>query len=157
MVRHPIALRAAGLPPLPRPAGFPSDLAAKLAGREKRVLGDPFGLRNFGVNLTRLTPGAASSLHHAHARQDEWIYVLEGTPTLVLGTEERRLAAGDCAGFPAGGPAHHLVNRSEGEVLYLEVGDRSAGDSVAYPEDDLQGEMQPDGRWRYTRRDGSPL
>ena len=147
MTERPIALRAAEVPPRPRPSGYPPDLAAKIAGREKRVLGDPFGLVNFGVNLTRLAPGAGSSIHHVHARSDEWIYVLEGTPTLYVGDMERRLAPGDCAGFPAGGPPHHLVNH----------GDRAPGDSIAYPDDDLAAAMQPDGTWRHTRKDGTPL
>jgi uncharacterized cupin superfamily protein len=69
----------------------------------------------------------------------------------------RLLAPGDCAGFPAGGPPHHLVNHGDRDVVTLEVGDRAAGDSVFYPEDDLAAAMQPDGTWRYTRKDGSPL
>jgi uncharacterized cupin superfamily protein len=157
MPERPLAIRAAEAPLRPRGGGYPPDLAAKIAGREKRPLGDPFGLRNFGVNLTRLAPGAASSLHHAHARQDEWVYILEGTPTLVLGSTETLLAPGLCAGFEAGGAAHHLVNRTAEDVVYLEVGDRSPGDSVAYPEDDLKAEAMPTGGWRYTRKDGSPL
>ena len=159
MTDRPHALRAAAVPPLQPPTkAYPPDLAAKLAGREKRVLGDPFGLTNFGMNLVRLAPGAASSLRHAHARQDEWIYVLEGTPTLVLGDRQQVLAPGDCAGFPAGtGEAHHLVNRSAQDVLFLEVGDRSLGDSVIYPDDDLAGAATPEGAWRYTRKDGTPL
>jgi uncharacterized cupin superfamily protein len=153
MTERPIALHATEVPPRPRPSGYPADLA----GREKRVLGDPFGLVNFGVNLTRLAPGAGSSIHHVHAKSDEWIYVLEGTPTLHVGDAARLLAPGDCAGFPAGGPPHHLVNHSDHDVVTLEVGDRAAGDSVFYPEDDLAAAMQPDGTWRYTRKDGTPL
>lgn len=156
---RPLALRALDQPALPPPTQFyPPDLVAKLAGRERRRLGEPFGLRNFGVNLVRLAPGAASSLRHAHATQDEWIYVLEGAPTLVLGERAALLSPGDCAGFPAGtGEAHHLVNRSAAPVLYLEVGDRSPGDRVAYPDDDLVGAATPEGGFRYTRKDGTPL
>jgi uncharacterized cupin superfamily protein len=157
MPDRPLALLAAEVPPRARPSRYPPELAAKIGQREKRALGDPFGLRNFGVNLTRLPPGAASALHHVHARQDEWIYVLEGEPTLVLGEEEVPLSPGMCAGFPAGGAAHHLVNRTGRDVVYLEVGDRSPGDSVRYPEDDLAAAMQPDGSWRYTRKDGTPI
>lgn len=157
MTDRPLALRAAEAAPRPRVTGYPADLAAKMAGREKRPLGDLFGLRNFGVNLTRLAPGAASSLHHAHAVQDEFVYILEGEPILVSGSVERPLSPGDCAGFAAGGAPHHLVNRTDRAVVYLEVGDRLPGDSVTYPEDDLAAEMQPDGGWRYTRKDGTPL
>jgi uncharacterized cupin superfamily protein len=63
-----------------------------------------------------------------------------------------------CAGFRGGsGDAHHLVNRTGRDVLYLEVGDRQPGDGAVYPDDDLAVEMGPDGRWRYSRRDGTPL
>jgi uncharacterized cupin superfamily protein len=158
MPETPIAIRATEAPPRARATGYPPDLAAKIGGREKRPLGDLFGLRNFGVNLTRLPPGAASSLRHAHATQDEFVYVLEGAPTLVTDAGEAPLSPGMCAGFRAGsGDAHHLVNRTERDVLYLEIGDRSPGDRVHYPEDDLEALMGEDGRWRYTRKDGTPL
>ena len=157
MTDRPIALRAAEVAPRARATSYPADLAAKIAGREKRVLGDLFGLTNFGVNLTRLGPGAASSLHHAHAKQDEFIYVLEGTPVLVAGDREVPLSPGMCAGFAAAGAAHHLVNRSDRDVVYLEIGDRTPGDSAIYPEDDLVAEAMPEGGWRYTRKDGTPL
>jgi uncharacterized cupin superfamily protein len=89
-----------------------------MKGREKRALGDIFGLSNFGVNLTRLAPGAQSALRHAHTKQDELIYVLQGHPTLVTDAGETVLEPGMCAGFKAGsGDAHHLVNRSAADVV----------------------------------------
>jgi uncharacterized cupin superfamily protein len=108
------------------------------------------------VNLTRLAPGAVSALRHAHSRQDEFVYVLEGRPTLVTDAGETALEPGMCAGFRAGtGEAHHLVNCSAHDVVYLEFGDRTAGDSATYPDDDLRALLDPDGRWRFTRKDGS--
>ena len=158
MPERPIAVRAAEAPPRTRPSGYPPELAAKIGAREKRPLGDLFGLRNFGVNLTRLPPGAASALRHAHAKQDEFVYVLEGRPVLVTDAGETPLAPGMCAGFRAGsGDAHHLVNRGPDDAVYLEVGDRTTGESVAYPDDDLKVEVGPDGRTRYFRKDGTPL
>ena len=97
------AVRAAEAPLRARASGYPADLAARVAGREKRPLGDLFGLGVFGVNLTRLAPGAWSALHHRHTRQDEFIYVLEGTPTLITDAGATPLSPGMCAGFPAGG------------------------------------------------------
>jgi uncharacterized cupin superfamily protein len=156
--RRPTALRAAEAPPRARATGYPPDLARKVEGREKRPLGDLFGLRNFGVNLTRLAPGAASSLRHAHATQDEFVYVLEGEPTLLTDAGETPLSPGMCAGFAAGtGDAHALVNRTARDVVYLEIGDRTPGDRVTYPDDDLRAEMGADGTWRYSCKDGTPL
>ncbi|HPR45152.1 MAG TPA: cupin domain-containing protein [Ottowia sp.] len=153
---RPAAVVALEVPPRTRPTNYPEPFAARMKGREKRQLGDVFGLVNFGVNLTRLAPGAVSALRHAHSKQDEFIYILKGSP--VLHTDEGRtlLAPGMCAGFRAGtGNAHHLINESAEEVLYLEVGDRSPGDEGSYPDDDLQAELVQ-GAWRFTHKDGTP-
>lgn len=159
MPERPIAIRAAEAPPRTRPSAYPvPELAARIGAREKRPLGDLFGLKNFGVNLTRLPPGSASALRHAHAKQDEFVYVLEGRPVLVTDAGETPLAPGMCAGFRAGsGDAHHLVNRGPDDAIYLEVGDRATGESVSYPDDDLKAEVGLDGRVRYFRKDGTPL
>ncbi len=147
---RPIAVTATEVAPRARPSGYPPDLVAKIGGREKRVLGDIFGLRNFGVNLTRLPPGAASALRHAHEKQDEFVYILDAGET--------PLRAGMCAGFPAGTwDAHHLVNRGEADCLYLEIGDRTLFERVIYPDDDLEIRPGPDGRSVYYRKDGTPV
>ena len=135
---------------------YPEPFASRVGGREKRPLGDLFGLTNFGVNLTRIPPGGVSALRHAHARQDEFIYVVEGAPTLITNGGETLLQPGMCAGFKAGtGDAHHLVNRTNGFVTYLEIGDRSAGDSVNYPDDDVQFVVGSDGKRKALHKDGS--
>jgi uncharacterized cupin superfamily protein len=152
-----IAVVAAEAPPRRKASNYPEPFASRMAGREKRALGDLFGLTNFGVNLTRLLPGAVSALRHAHSRQDEFIYILEGNPTLVTDAGETALAPGMCAGFKAGsGDAHHLINHTHDDVVYLEVGDRTPGDTGSYPDDDLQAAVGPDGKWVYAHKDGMP-
>jgi uncharacterized cupin superfamily protein len=136
---------------------YPPPFAARVAGRSKHRLGDHFGLANFGVNLTELAPGAESALVHHHAVQDEFVYVVEGSPTLVLGDEEFVLAPGDCCGFKAGaGVGHQLVNRTGTPVLYLEVGDRTPGERVVYPNDDLALAQGADGAYVVSHKDGTP-
>jgi len=153
----PSAIVALDAPSRTKPSNYPEPFASRMAGREKRPLGDLFGLSNFGVNLTRLIPGGGSALRHAHSKQDEFIYVLEGCPVLITDQGETPLAPGMCAGMKAGsGNAHQLVNRSNEDVLYLEVGDRSAGDSVTYPDDDLKAVLGSDGKWQFVRKDGTP-
>jgi len=126
-----------------------------MAGRTKQPLGELFGLANFGVNLTRLAPGAQSALRHAHSKQDEFVYVLEGHPTLHTDAGRTRLSPGMCAGFRAGtGDAHHLLNETHEEVAYLEVGDRTAGDEGSYPDDDIRA-MLVEGKWKFTHKDGT--
>ena len=147
-------LLAEDAPRRSKPSSYPPEFAARMAGREKRPLGDLFGLTNFGVNLTRLSPGAVTALRHRHARQDEFVYVLAGAPTLVTDEGEFQLAPGMCAGFPAGGTAHHLVNRTDADVTILEIGDRTAGDEATYPDDDLQAALGADGKWCFTRKNG---
>jgi uncharacterized cupin superfamily protein len=152
----PKAIQALEAPPRARGSNYPEPFASRMKGREKRALGDLFGLQNFGVNLTRLAPGAVSALRHAHSRQDEFVYVLEGHPTLVTDAGDTPLAPGMCAGFRAGtGDAHHLHNRTREDVVYLELGDRTAGDAATYPDDDLQAVIGSDGQWRFTRKDGT--
>lgn len=136
---------------------YPSPFAARVEGRLKRRLGDHFGLVNFGINLTELAPGSVSALRHHHSRQDEFIYVLEGNPTLLVGDDEYLLGPGDCCGFPAGsGLASQLVNRSAAATRFLEIGDRTPGDEVEYPDDDLKAVQRPDGSWEMMHKDGRP-
>lgn len=134
---------------------YPAPFLDVVAGRSKRKLGDQFGLKNFGVNYTTLPPGKASALLHHHSTQDEFVLVMQGEVTLRYGDQEFLMQAGDCIGFPAGsGVAHQLLNRSEAPVVYLEVGDRTTGDQVQYPEDDLQAIQQADASWRFLHKNG---
>ncbi len=153
---RPVALLAADAPARAFRSNYPEPFASRMAGRDKRPLGGMFGLTNFGVNLTRLAPGGSSALRHAHTKQDEFIYILEGRPTLVTDAGRMALKAGMCAGFKAGtGDAHCLVNETEEDVVYLEIGDRSAGDAVDYPDDDIA-VVTIDGQRRAAHKDGTP-
>lgn len=154
--KPPVAILASEAALRTKPSVYPEPFASRMAGREKRVLGEVFGLTNFGVNLTRLAPGAQSALRHAHTKQDEFVYVVMGEA--VLNTDEGRtpLKAGMCAGFKAGtGNAHCLVNETAEDVVYLEVGDRTPGDEGSYPDDDLQA-LMVNGKWLFTHKDGTP-
>ena len=137
---------------------YPETYRSQNQQRWNRRLGDHAGLKNFGVNLTRIVPGGQSSARHAHAQQDEFIYVLLGEVVLATNNGEQTLRAGMCAGFPAGtGNAHHFVNRSNADVLLLVVGDRTAGEEISYPDIDMQGRQGPDGKMVFTRKDGRPF
>jgi uncharacterized cupin superfamily protein len=152
----PVAVVAADVPPRATPSNYPEPFASRMAGRQKRALGSVFGLANFGVNLTQLSPGAVSALRHTHTHQDEFVYVLQGHPVLRTDAGDTPLAPGMCAGFRAGsGDGHQLLNPTHEAVVYLEIGDRSAGDAVCYPDDDLQAVLDA-GRWRFTHKDGRP-
>lgn len=137
--------------------GYPEPFREEQRKRWNRRLGDHVGLRNFGVNITRIAPGGQSSHLHAHSRQDELIYVLEGEVVLECNDTLQTLRPGMCAGFPAGtGDVHRFVNRSSQDVLLLVVGDRTPGDEVSYPDIDMHGKMGPDGKYRFLHKDGTP-
>jgi len=152
----PRAVAADTIPVRTKASAYPEPFRARVSGRQKRPLGDFFGLRNFGVNQTTLAPGGESALMHRHTRQDEFVYILQGAPTLVIDEGETELSPGMCAGFPAQGIAHQLVNRTEGDVVYLEIGDRTAGDEGSYPNDDLRAVQDTAGGWVFAHKDGRP-
>ena len=137
-------------------SAYPAQFKHVAVGREKIVLGDVAGLTQFGVNLTRLKPGAASALRHWHENEDEFIYVLEEEIALVEDEGETRLLPGDAAGFKAGVPnAHHLVNKSARDAVYLEIGTRAKAERAHYPDVDLA--LVSDGKTlRFTRKSGEP-
>lgn len=153
---YPAALVAAEAPPRTKPSNYPEPFFSMMAGRTKRPLGDLFGLTNFGVNLTRIAPGGVSALHHRHSKQDEFVYMIEGELVLVTDHGETIMRRGMCAGFAKAGTAHHLINRSGADAVYLEIGDRTPGDEVSYPVDDIAALLGPDGKWIFTHKDGTP-
>ena len=153
----PVAVTAAEVAPRTKPSNYPEPFASRVAGREKRQLGDIFGLSNFGVNLVRLAPQSISALRHAHTKQDEFVYILHGHPTLHTDEGLTALAPGMCAGFKAGtGNGHCLQNNTAQEVVYLEVGARTPGDEGSYPDDDLKALLVATGQWRFAHKDGTP-
>ncbi len=137
-------------------SGYPSPFDEAVADREKRVLGDPLGLNNFGVNLVRIPAGGESTQRHWHSRQDEFVMVLEGELTLVTDDGEHAMGPGMVAGFPAGvANGHKLVNRTDRDALYIEIGDRTPDDEVDYPDIDMLVRWI-DGVSYFVRKDGTP-
>lgn len=153
----PTALAAASIP-AKTGSSYPGEFKETTQGRAKRALGDVFGLTQFGVNLTEIAAGAATALRHWHSHEDEFVYVLSGTLTLITDAGEEQLTAGMCAGFPAGvANGHCLVNRSDEAATIIEVGSRDMRDEGNYPDDDLQ---LLAGRYegtRFTRKDGTEI
>jgi len=155
--KTPVTVTAEEAPLRTTKSIYPEPFASRVADREKRPLGNLFGLTNYGVNLTRLLPGGMSALRHFHLKQDEFVYILAGKPVLVTDEGETPMAPGHCAGFKAGtGNGHHLVNRTDKDVVYLEIGDRTKGDSASYPDDDLLATAGADGTRRFAHKDGTP-
>jgi uncharacterized cupin superfamily protein len=136
--------------------GYPPPLDEVVQGRIRKRLGNAVGLDQFGVNLTTLKPGAASALRHWHEKEDELIYVLEGEVVLIEDGGETVLKPGDAAGFKANTPnGHHLVNKSQRDAVFLEIGTRSKYEKASYPDVDLLA-IRDDAGMRYTHKNGEP-
>lgn len=134
--------------------GYPLQFSAISADRIRQRLGDAGGLKDFGVNLMRLPPGNWSSQRHWHSHEDEFVCVLEGEVTLVEGSGETVLRAGDCAAFAKNsGNGHHLINKSKTLAVYLEVGSRNPDDVITCSDIDM---MSPSGDGRFLHKDGTP-
>jgi uncharacterized cupin superfamily protein len=143
--------------PVQQIASYPKEFATVISGREKQRLGDAVGLTQFGVNITRIKAGSASSLRHTHEAEDEFIYMLEGELILAENDGETVLKPGDAAGFKAGsGIAHCLINRSNRDAVYLEVGTRAKSERVHYPDVDFHMERDEHSR-RWFRKSGAQI
>jgi len=142
--------------PVDTGSGYPGPLRQVVTGRERKRLGNAVGLDQFGVNLTTLKPGAASSLRHWHHNEDEFVFILEGKVVLIDDSGETVLKPGDAAGFKANDPnGHHLVNRSNRNALLLEIGTRSKHERAEYSDVDLL-VIRDDKGARYTHKNGEP-
>ena len=135
---------------------YPEPFNRVVAGRSRKRLGVAAGLDQFDVNLTTLKPGAASALRHWHEKEDELVYLLEGEVVLIEEDGETVLKPGDAAGFKANvRNGHHLVNKSDRDAVYLEIGTRSKHERAEYPDVDML-VIRDEAGARYTHKDGKP-
>jgi uncharacterized cupin superfamily protein len=136
--------------------GYPPPFDKAVEGRSRQRLARAAGLRQFGVNLCTLKPGAASSQRHWHENEDELVYVLQGEVVLCEDDGETVLKPGDAAAWKAGVPnGHCLVNRSSRDAVFLEVGTRAASERAHYSDIDMMAVR--DGKVaRYTKKNGEP-
>ncbi len=140
-----------------RGSRYPAPHNVSCTGRAKYVLGDQFGLDQFGVNLAVIEPGAWSSQRHWHEKEDEFVHLLEGELVLMDDAGEHLLTPGMLAGFKAGnGNGHCLQNRSDKRAVYLEVGSRVAGEKAHYSDIDMMAVVdEKSGNYRFVKKDGS--
>lgn len=140
--------------PAQKGSGYPAEFQSISAGRLRQRLGEAGGLVAFGVNLTRLPPGNWSSQRHWHSHEDEFVYVLEGEVVLVEDGGETLLQAGDCAAFPMRAcNGHHMVNRSDRDALYLEIGSRHPDVLTTCSDVDM---VSANSDGRFIHKDGTP-
>ena len=135
---------------------YPAPFKAMADARARQALGDAGGLTQFGVNLTRLPPGAATAQRHWHEAEDELVFVVSGELVLIEDGGETPLRSGEAAAFKAGNAdGHHLVNRSTEDAVVLEIGSRANEERAHYPDIDLVYEERS-GAIRFTNKAGEP-
>jgi len=101
-------------------------------------LGRKLGLTRIGIHHHRLLPGRRTSYPHAESAEEEFVFVLEGTPDVWIDGELHRLAEGDAVGFSAGtGICHTFLNNTDREVRLLVIGEANKPDNlIRYPMND---------------------
>jgi len=97
------------------------------------AFGRHFGLERIGIHHERIPPGNRSSFPHAESSEEEFVYVIDGTPDVWLDGYLHRLKPGDGVGFPAGtGLSHSFLNNTDTDVRILVVGDTTRADNKIY-------------------------
>ena len=137
--------------------GYPPPYNKVVEGRSRKRLARAAGLTQYGVNICTLKPGAASSQRHWHENEDELVFVLEGEVVLCEDDGETTLKPGDAAAWKAGVVnGHCLVNRSNRDAVFIEVGSRAARERAHYSDIDMKVERDDKGM-HYTRKNGEPF
>lgn len=136
---------------------YPAPFAAKAGDKRSLRLAQAAGLSQLGANLSTLAPGQMSALRHWHEVEDELVFVVSGTVTLVEEDTRTPLGPGEIAAFPAGvANGHHLINEGQAAAVILELASRAEAERAHYPDDDLVFSRDAAGR-HFTRRDGTPI
>jgi uncharacterized cupin superfamily protein len=142
--------------PIDTATGYPSPFNKAVEGRSRKRLGRTAGLTHFGVNICTLKPGAASSQRHWHEKEDELVFVLEGEVVLCEDNGETVLKPGDSAAWKAGvANGHCLINRSNRDAVFIEIGTRAPVERAHYSDIDMMVERGEKGA-RYTKKNGEP-
>lgn len=141
---RPNVLRAGTVPAETCANNYPA-VFADLGHAEDVALSDAGGLSQFGAFVEILHPGGLTSLRHWHEEEDEFLYVLDGSVTLLENDGPRLIGPGTCVCWPAGvANAHCLKNDGTEPATLFIAGSRFAEDTIHYPDIDLH----------YTRRNG---
>ncbi len=138
-------------------SSYPAPFDAPCNPRNWRRIAAAGGLTQLGANLVTLPPGCWSSQRHTHTHEDELIVILQGEPTLIEDDGETQLKPGDICTHPAASPnGHHMINRTDANVVFLVCSNLHPDDKCFYPDIDMTAETGPDGKGLYRHKDGTP-
>ena len=130
MAEHPELVTAAQAEAASATFAHPWNPNSEMTGVQ---LGRMAGLKRTGVNLARMAPGRESFVLHAHATEEEWIYILSGRGTAVIGEAEVEVGSGDFMGFPTPSVAHQLRNTGAEDLVYLMGGEHHEVEIATFP------------------------
>jgi len=121
----------------PRPPAFaPKGAAAERFDARMGAIAPHIGAKKLGYNVTAVPPGKSAFPFHNHWVNEEMVFVLSGTGTIRIGTEQYPLRAGDIVALPPGGKeaAHEIVNTGDEELRYLAVSTKFLPEVAEYPD-----------------------
>ncbi len=129
----------------PEPSHYTGDTELMALGAP---LARALGLTRIGIHHERLAPGRRTSYPHAESAEEEFVYVLEGTPDAWIDGHLHRLRPGDAVAFPAGtGICHSFLNNTTGEVRLLVIGETPKSENrIRYPMNEAHEATRKD-RW----------
>lgn len=102
-------------------------------------LSNKLQLKTLAIWFEELPPGRRSAYPHAHTHEEEFAFVLAGTPSLWLNGEVTPLKPNDGIGFiPNSGDTHCLINNSQESAFYLAI-----GESTEFPDEKIFYPLHP--------------
>lgn len=94
----------------------------------------PLAGENIAASLWELPPGKKSFPLHSHAVTEEALFVVSGTAKVRTPDGLTPIGPGDYVSFPAGGPAHQVINDGTVPLVYLGLSAPKGFDVVEYPD-----------------------
>lgn len=144
---NPVPMPKLNLDAIPQSnaTGYPPPFDAPVQERWWRRLASAAGLTTFGASHVVLKPGAWSSQRHWHDGEDEMVIMIAGEAVLIENDGETILRAGDVAAWAKGATnGHHLVNRSDADVVFVAI---SGGEKAGGGYSDIDMLFTADGRY----------
>jgi uncharacterized cupin superfamily protein len=107
--------------------------------------GPQLGAVETGATVYELPPGQSIGPYHYEYAEEEWLLVIEGTPTLRTPAGEEQIVPWDVVVFPTGPEgAHRVRNDTETTVRVLMFSTRKPLAVTVYPDSDKIGVYTPD-------------
>jgi uncharacterized cupin superfamily protein/RimJ/RimL family protein N-acetyltransferase len=110
------------------------------------AVGKKLGLQKIGIHIETILPGRRTSWPHAESTEEEFAFVLEGSPDAWVDGNLYPLKPGDFVAFPSGtGVTHTFLNNSKNVARMLVGGERPKKDNkIYYPLSESQNQVRRD-------------